>query len=121
MVAFPSLRVIASLPPAMPCWLDAVAGAGLQDLKGTSEDNMELDNAPARFRFVPVSAYGRDVFYGGLRVFIPNLSDPDCRWEQHRALDAASLLRYRWSDMSAHDRLRLLAAIDIQPPPAAQD
>lgn len=107
--------------PEVPCWLDA-AGAGLHDFKGTTEDNIDLDIDPARFRFVTVSAYVRDVYYGGLRVFIQHFNDPDCRWEQERALDAAaSLLRYRWSDMSAHDRLRLLAAIDSQSPPAGRD
>lgn len=85
-----------SLRPAVPCWLDAVAGAGRHDFKGATEDNVDLDIDPARFRFVPVSEYVRDVYCGGLRVFIQHFNGPDCRWEQERALDAAaSLLRYR--------------------------
>lgn len=83
---------------------------------------MELDIDPALFRFVPVSAYVREVHYGGLRVLSQHYNDRTCPWEQQRALDAAaSLLRYRWSGMSAHQRLRFLAAIESRHSAADED
>ena len=74
---------------------------------------MELDIDDARFRFVSVDGYVREVYYGSLLVLIQHCNDPNCSWDQQRALDgAASLLRYRWKRLSAHQRLEFLATIE---------
>jgi hypothetical protein len=74
---------------------------------------VELDIDAARFRFVSVDSYVREVYYGNLFVIIQHCNDPNCYWEQQRALDgAASLLRYRWKRLSSHQRLEFLVTIE---------
>ena len=83
---------------------------------------MELEIDPTRFRFVPGTGYVREVYYGGLFILVQQYNDPTGGWEQQRALDsAASLLRYRWRRLSAHQRLQLLAAIEDRPGAADRD
>lgn len=73
---------------------------------------MELDIDDARFCLVPATGYVREVYYGSLFILTQHYNDPACPREQQRALEsAASLLRYRWKRLSAHQRLQFLAAI----------
>ena len=74
---------------------------------------MDLDIDDTRFRLVPATGYAREVYYGSLFILTQHYNDPACPPEQQRALEsAASLLRYRWKRLSAHQRLQFLVAIE---------
>ena len=69
---------------------------------------IEID--PTRIRFEPRGEYERAVIYGGLQVMRQFFNDPDCPIERQRAIDAAvSLLEFKWTRMSQHERLETWA------------